>query len=306
MDDLPKTLIEAVRYFSDLPRCHAYMARIKWPNGITCPKCGGESCSEIRTRPGKLKCNRNACGKQFSLRDGTIFADSPVPLGSWFAIIWCEANRIDVNAQRLAELLGVTHRTAWSMRATIRGAMARLPIEGEEWRPVAGYEGLYEVSNIPRVRSLPRKRRSRSGRMAKVGLRLIVPSKLPPPHNHWTVTLSKDGTRKSHPLHTVVLRAFAGPPPAGMECRHIDGDPDNNALGNLKWGTPLENAADRDRHGTTARGERNAAAQLTEAQVREIKSQLGKYGAGKRLAREYGVSESIISGIRTGRTWSHV
>ena len=57
MDKLPKTLIEAVRYFSDLRVCHEYMRKIKWPSGtITCPKCGNESCSEIPSRPGKLKC----------------------------------------------------------------------------------------------------------------------------------------------------------------------------------------------------------------------------------------------------------
>lgn len=70
MTDLPKTLIEAVRYFADLDVCHAYMRRIKWGDGpVACPKCGNESCSEISTRPGKLKCNRNACARRVGTRN---------------------------------------------------------------------------------------------------------------------------------------------------------------------------------------------------------------------------------------------
>lgn len=123
-DDLPKTLIEAVRYFSDLSVCHAYMAKIKWPNGITCPKCGGESCSEIRTRPGKLKCNRNACGKQFSYKVGTIFEDSPLGLDKWFVAVWSIANsKNGISSHELSRALGVTQKTAWFMLHRIREAM---------------------------------------------------------------------------------------------------------------------------------------------------------------------------------------
>lgn len=306
-DQLPKTLIDAVRYFSDRDVCHAYMRRIKWPGGVvTCPKCGGESVKELATRPGLLKCNRKDCQKQFSLRAGTYMEGSHAPLSAWLLVNWCEANHAHISAKQLAGALGVTVKTAWEMRSIVRAMVARLPIDGEDWRPIVGYEGLYEVSNQGRVRSLARTRRSRTGRTAKVGMRLIVTHKLPSPHNHWIVTLSKDGNRSSYPLHCVVLTAFAGPAPDGLQCRHLDGDPDNNRRDNLSWGTPLENAADRDAHGRTARGDRNAAAQLTEAQAREIKSRPMGYGTGKRIAKEYGVSESIISDIRKGRTWSHL
>ena len=104
----------------------------------------------------------------------------------------------------------------------------------------------------------------------------------------------------------VVLTAFVGRCPDGMECRHINGNPANNRLDNLLWGTPTENAADRDLHGTTARGERNAAATLTESQAREIKYRPRRWGMGKALASEFGVSESLVSDIRTGRTWTHI
>ena len=177
-------------------------------------------------------------------------------------------------------------------------------MDEETWMPVVGYEGLYAVSNHGRIKSLARIRRSRPGRTANVRERILAPALIS--NDHWSVTLAKDGIRTTHWLHILVLTAFDGPCPAGLECRHLDGNPANNRRDNLKWGTPTENAADRDRHGTTARGDKNAAAQLTEAQAREIKSRAGRHGVGRVLAREFGVSESIISDIRTGRTWSHL
>ena len=177
-------------------------------------------------------------------------------------------------------------------------------MDTETWLPVVGYEGLYCVSDAGRVKSLDRIRRSRPGRTAKVQGQIIAPALIS--NEHWSVTLAKDGKRTTHWLHIVVLTAFAGPCPSGLQCRHLDGNPANNARSNLKWGTPLENAADRDLHGTTARGDRNAAATLTEAQAREIKYRPRKWGMGKALAAEFGVSESLVSDIRTGRTWSHL
>ena len=124
-DDLPKTLIEAVRYFSDLEVCHAYMRKVKWPDGkITCPKCGGDSVGEISTRPGMLKCRRNACRKQFSHKVGTIFEDSPLGLDKWFVAVWCIANaKNGISSHELGRALGVTQKTAWFMLHRIREAM---------------------------------------------------------------------------------------------------------------------------------------------------------------------------------------
>jgi transposase-like protein len=125
MTDLPQTMIEAVRYFADLDVCHEYMRRIKWPDGkIVCPKCGGDLCGEISTRPGKLKCNRNACGKQFSFKVGTIFESSPLGLDKWFVAVWSIANaKNGISSHELSRALGVTQKTAWFMLHRIREAM---------------------------------------------------------------------------------------------------------------------------------------------------------------------------------------
>jgi len=122
---IPKTLIEAVRYFADLRVCHEYMRAIKWPDGnVTCPACGNESVKEISTRPGTLKCNAKACQKQFSYKVGTIFESSPLGLDKWFVAVWSIANcKNGISSHELSRALGVTQKTAWFMLHRIREAM---------------------------------------------------------------------------------------------------------------------------------------------------------------------------------------
>lgn len=89
-DEGPKTLIEAVRYFSDKKVCHDYMVKIKWPDGkIVCPKCGGDNIGFLATRE-IYKCR--GCKKQFSCKVDTIFEGSPLGLDKWFVAIWMESN----------------------------------------------------------------------------------------------------------------------------------------------------------------------------------------------------------------------
>lgn len=125
MTDLPKTLIEAVRYFADLAICHEYMTKIKWPDGtVTCPACGTEKCTEIKSRPGWLTCNKPNCRKQFSYKVGTIFESSPLGLDKWFVAVWCIANaKNGISSHELGRALGVTQKTAWFMLHRIREAM---------------------------------------------------------------------------------------------------------------------------------------------------------------------------------------
>ncbi len=125
LDEIPATLLEAVRYFSDIENCNHFMAEIKWPNGkIVCPKCGNESCHELASRKGTLKCNKAACQKQFSYKVGTIFEDSPLGLDKWFVAIWSIANcKNGISSHELGRALGVTQKTAWFMLHRIRKAM---------------------------------------------------------------------------------------------------------------------------------------------------------------------------------------
>lgn len=103
-------------------------------------------------------------------------------------------------------------------------------------------------------------------------------------------------------------RAVPGHPGTpGMECRHFDGDPANNRLLNLAWGSRAENEADKALHGHTPRGEANCNARLTTDQVVEIKEALApplKRGTYTRLARSFGVHRRTIYSIDRGLTWT--
>ena len=121
----PKTLIEAVKFFSDLERCNTFLADIKWPDGkIVCPKCGNDSCKPIASRPNTIKCNRKSCQKQFSYKVGTIFEDSSLGLDKWFVAVWCIVNaKNGISSYELHRALGVCQKTAWFMLHRIRLAM---------------------------------------------------------------------------------------------------------------------------------------------------------------------------------------
>jgi transposase-like protein len=120
----PKTLLEAVRHFSDPIVCYRYMVEVKWPDGkITCPKCGGENVGAVVTRC-LLQCKAKECRKQFSAKVGTIFEDSPLGLDKWFVAVWFIANtKNGTSSCELARAIGVTQKSAWFMLHRIRLAM---------------------------------------------------------------------------------------------------------------------------------------------------------------------------------------
>jgi hypothetical protein len=114
----------------------------------------------------------------------------------------------------------------------------------ERWLPVPGYETAYEVSDHGRVRSLDRRVPSGQGKTRIARGRILRPSLV---HGHPAVSLGR--VRKEY-VHALVLQAFVGPAPDGMECCHGDGVRTNNHLSNLRWGTRLSNNLDAIRHGT--------------------------------------------------------
>lgn len=124
---------------------------------------------------------------------------------------------------------------------------------------------------------------------------------------HLSVLLWGGDCPKRQFIHRLVLLAFVGPCPEGMECCHGDGDPGNNTPSNLRWDSPKANAADAKRHGRTRHGESHGAAKLTAAQVRAIRDE---YAAGStsivRLATGYGVTEGTIAHIVHRRKWKHI
>ena len=103
----------------------------------------------------------------------------------------------------------------------------------EEWRPVPGFEGLYEASNLGRIRSPRVVLKQRLNNMG-----------------YPVVELSKGGRSRENLVHRHVLKAFCGGPPTGHECRHLNGIPTDNRIENLVWGSRSENTVDQIIHGT--------------------------------------------------------
>jgi hypothetical protein len=120
---------------------------------------------------------------------------------------------------------------------------------------------------------------------------------------HKRVTLWKEGQGYTQSVHRLVLEAFRGPCPAGQQCRHLDGNPANNRLDNLAWGTPKQDAADKIIHGTIARGERHGRAKLTDNDVRVIRRILADGGSQSLAARWFAVSKGTIQDIARGKNW---
>lgn len=162
----------------------------------------------------------------------------------------------------------------------------------EQWLPVPipEFAHLYEVSDLGRVRRIAPAQGTRVGRI--IGGR-------PNRDGYLRVNLcdrTRNGTDKL--IHVLVLEAFVGPCPSGMEACHGDGDPGNAALSNLRWDTPIANAADRKRHGTHKFGECHPNARLTDSQIAEIRA---ASGSQKSIARLFGISQQHVSDIKRGQ-----
>ncbi|SKF61468.1 NUMOD4 motif [Mycobacteroides abscessus subsp. abscessus] len=123
------------------------------------------------------------------------------------------------------------------------------PPISEAWKPIAGYEGWYEVSNRGRVRSLDRTVIGRWGPYLVRGRTLAPPAR---ESGHLSVGLYKNGPSRRHLVHRLVLEAFVGPAPEGMVTCHNNGDPSDNRIENLRWDTQSANQFDSVRHGTHA------------------------------------------------------
>jgi transposase-like protein len=121
--ETPRSLTEAILKFSDPNTCLKYVASIRWPNGPECPRCDakGEAIAFMPTR-GLWRCK--GCKKQFSVKIGTIFEDSPIGLDKWLTAMWLVNNcKNGVSSYEIARDVEVTQRTAWFMLHRIRLVM---------------------------------------------------------------------------------------------------------------------------------------------------------------------------------------
>jgi transposase-like protein len=120
---LPRTLLEAIRYFEDPDVCVAFVASLRWPDGPVCPSCGGKELSYVSTRR-LWQCKNKACKRQFSVKVGSIFEDSPIGLDKWIASVWLIANsKNGISSHELGRAIGLTQKSAWFVLHRVRLAM---------------------------------------------------------------------------------------------------------------------------------------------------------------------------------------
>lgn len=177
----------------------------------------------------------------------------------------------------------------------------------EEWRPVVGYEGLYEVSNWGALRSLDRVKTN-----PIAGEHIVKGKVLNPVKNqkgYLRFILWKDGKKFSAGVHRLVAAAFIPNLHNYPEINHKDGLKDNNYLGNLEWCTTKENIKHSYVTGLRAldhaQGEKNGRSKLSSKQVKEIRN-MGNTIRQIDLAELYGVSQLTISKILNRKLWTHI
>ncbi|MFP5299975.1 NUMOD4 domain-containing protein [Cobetia sp. SIMBA_158] len=171
----------------------------------------------------------------------------------------------------------------------------------EEWRDIPGYAG-YQASSLGRVRSLDRE----VAYASKNGLRftrkrkgkVLSPCRHSDKHPYPYAQLGKGN---SLGVHVAVCLAFHGERPPGCYACHLDGNPENNIPSNVYWGTPSQNQEDRKRHGTSNQGRGH---KLTPEKIAEIRARLVDGCKQSSIAKEFGISQSMVSVIKSGKRWA--
>jgi hypothetical protein len=183
----------------------------------------------------------------------------------------------------------------------------------EIWRPVVGYEGLYEVSDCGSVRRVNRTLKSAHSSgcvyIRRLGCRTLRPALNNMGYSR--IALRKDGKRRFYTVHTLVLEAFVGPRPNGMVCCHGDDNPSNNNVSNLRWDTQRANISDMVNRGRSCKGrhynegEDHCRATITEDNVRQIRMARGKV-SNRELSSQFGISSNQVCKIQLGYSWQCV
>ena len=165
----------------------------------------------------------------------------------------------------------------------------------ELWRPIVGYEAIYSISSLGRIRREVAGHGTYAGRISQKA-----------PKHRWYITtpLYIAGQRKTHTIHKLVAEAFLGPA-NGRTVNHKDGNKQNNRLENLEYMTPGENLQHAFATGLreTKRGERHWMTTLTESEVRQIRA--SREGL-KACAARYGTSRATVQRLRKRETWGHL
>src|SRR5690349_15341086 len=119
----PTTLQEAILYFANPDNCRAYLVARRWPNSVTCPRCGSDHVI-FQPKYNRWQCGRLHDKRQFTLKTGTIFEDSPIGLDKWLAVMWMVVNcKNGISSYEIHRAIGVTQKSAWFMSHRVRLAL---------------------------------------------------------------------------------------------------------------------------------------------------------------------------------------
>src|SRR5213594_1204931 len=152
----PKTLQSAIKHYSDEQVCIDAVARLRWPDGPECPACGHKEHYYLKTQK-RWKCKE--CYKQFTVKLGTVFEDSPIPLQKWLPALWMLTNcRNGVSSYEIARDLGVTQKTAWFMLHRLR-----LAIQAKSFDKFGGHVEVDETFIGGKARNMHTSKRERLG-----------------------------------------------------------------------------------------------------------------------------------------------
>lgn len=138
---LPESLQEAVTYFADVDKAHRWAVVLRWPNGIECPRCSSKEHSFISTRR-MWFCK--GCKKQFTVKVGSIFEDSPLGMDKWMLAVWLIVTcKNGISSYEIASHLDITQKSAWHMMHRVRkavqsGSFVKLSGEVEVDEPFIG------------------------------------------------------------------------------------------------------------------------------------------------------------------------
>lgn len=173
-------------------------------------------------------------------------------------------------------------------------------MSSERWLPVVGFEGLYEVSDLGRVRGLDRI----DGQGRRWPGRVLVQPRTR--GGYLQVGLSREGVVTRFRLNVLVLATFSGSRPKEQEAAHLNGDRTDNRFANLEWKTKAENERDKRKHGTVLFGAKCPWAKLDEAAVRRIRARKAAGETFIEIARDLGMKYQAVYDAGTGRRWTHV
>ena len=241
----PKTLLEAIRYFSDLEVATQHVAKTRWPDGPVCPKCGVLDKNHYYLKSRRVwKCRD--CKKQFSVKVGTIFEDSPIGLDKWLAAMWMLANaKNGVSSCEIHRSIGVTQKTAWFMLQRLRLAMQQGSLE-----KLSGEVEADETYIGGKARNMHKSKREQkitgrgsSGKVAVMGLlerHGKIRTKVVPDTKSGTLHVEiRENVAPGSEVHTDALRSYRGLDPEYVHKvvdhaeKYVDGHVHTNGLENF-------------------------------------------------------------------------